>query len=94
MCPHQQSSGIHCDITAVVLVHAVVFPEESQVTRNAYVPSYLEHPTMSKNHALLLSGAQNIADSFDLEPCPANLIWPSFGKVRYLVTRDGRVGPW
>jgi hypothetical protein len=41
-----------------------------------------EYPSRSKNTLFLLSAAQSIANLFDLESCPANLIWPSFGNTK------------
>jgi hypothetical protein len=56
----------------------VVFPKEGQATHNASFPRY---PSRSKNEIFLLSAAQNTSNLFDLEACPAHLIWPSFGNT-------------
>jgi hypothetical protein len=55
-------------------VYTVVSPKE--VPRNT---SFLRYPSRSKNDLFLSSAAQNIANLIDLEACPANLIWRSFG---------------
>jgi hypothetical protein len=56
--------------------YTVAFPKERQVTRHA---SLLRYPSRSKDTLFLLSAAQSIANLFDLEDCPGDLIWPSFG---------------
>jgi hypothetical protein len=42
---------------------------------------FLRYPSRSKNTVFLLSAAQSIANLFDLEAGPANLIWPCFGNT-------------
>jgi hypothetical protein len=74
------ASGMR-DLLLPLVDYIVVFPKEGQVKRNA---SVLRYPSMSKNKLFLFSAVQNIANLFDLEPCPANLIWPSFGQVFHL----------
>jgi hypothetical protein len=59
-------------------VDTVVFRKEGQVMRNA---SFLGCPVRSKDTLFLLSAARNIEQLFDLEACPANLIWRSFGNT-------------
>jgi hypothetical protein len=57
-------------------LYTVVFPMEGQVTRNA---SFLKYPSRSKDILFLWSSDQSSANLFDLEACPATLIWPSSG---------------
>jgi hypothetical protein len=66
---------LHLVICQVI---TVVFPKEGQVTRHV---SFLRYPSRSENKLFLWSDAQNISDLFDLEACPASLIWPSFGNT-------------
>jgi hypothetical protein len=56
----------------------VVFPKEGQVTRNVI---FHRHPSTSQNSLFLWSSAQSSANLFELEACPATLIWPSFGNT-------------
>jgi hypothetical protein len=60
------------------IMHTVVFPKERQVTRHA---SFRRYPSRSENKLFLWSDAQNISVLFDLEACPASLIWRSFGNT-------------
>jgi hypothetical protein len=78
-------------ICAFVSECTVVFPKEGHVTRNA---TFLRYPSRSKNKLFLLSAVQNIANLFDLEPCPANLIfflaflWEYYGMCRITEERS------
>jgi hypothetical protein len=85
--PQTFFSSSHCilsDILFLILVssvNTVVFPKEGQGTRSA---NFLRFPSRSRNTLILWSAAQSIANLFDLEACPASLIWPSFGNTPLL----------
>jgi hypothetical protein len=74
-CTNSQQARDHFDPLSD---HPVVFPKERQVTRHA---SFLRYPSRSKNKLFLWSDTQKISDVFDLEACPASLIWRSFGNT-------------
>jgi hypothetical protein len=70
-----------------MILYTVAFPKEGQVTRHA---SLLWYPSRSKSTLFLLSAAQSIANLFDLEACPGNRIWPSFGNSTVYTTYMAR----
>jgi hypothetical protein len=74
--------GWHANMHTILLSITVVFPMEGQVTRHA---GFLRYPSRSEHTLFLRSDVQNISDLFDLEACPASLIWPSSGNTTVLV---------
>jgi hypothetical protein len=53
------------------------YPSIPKVRPSNASTSFLRYPCRSKNKLFLWPDAQNISALFDLEACPASLIWPS-----------------